>query len=157
MKISLISIGNTQDKYLKEGIGIFEKRIQRYVHFEIICMPEPRNLKGQPELVQKDLEGRIILDMVSKIDQPVLLDVEGKPYDSTGFAKFLQQSMNRGIRNLGFIIGGPYGFSPDVYKAIPERISVSSMTFSHQLIRLIFIEQIYRAFTIIRGEPYHHG
>jgi 23S rRNA (pseudouridine1915-N3)-methyltransferase len=157
MKISMISVGVTQDKYLKEGIAIFEKRINRYVSFELLYLPEPRNMKNQPENVQKELEGKTILHSIARIDQPVLLDVSGKVYSSEGFSIFLQQFMNKGTRNLAFIIGGPYGFSDEVYRNVTERLSVSSMTFSHQLIRLLFVEQLYRAFTIIKGEPYHHA
>lgn len=156
MKITLISLGATQENYLKEGIAIFEKRIRHYISFEMMFLNGPRNTKNQSENVQKESEGKIILPLLEKIDHPVLLDVSGKHIDSIGFSKLLQQNMNKGIRNLGFVIGGPYGFSEEVYQAVPDRISLSSMTFSHQLIRLIFVEQLYRAFTIIRGEPYHH-
>ena len=156
MKITLISLGATQENYLKEGIAIFEKRIRHYTSFELVFTNGPRNTKNQSEYLQKESEGKIILPLLEKVDLPVLLDVSGKQTDSVGFSKILQQNMNKGVRNLGFVIGGPYGFSEEVYQAVPDRISLSSMTFSHQLIRLIFVEQLYRAFTIIRGEPYHH-
>jgi len=157
MKISIINIGTTQESYLKEGIALFEKRIRHYTPFEMIYLNEPRKMKNQPEIVQNEIEGKILLTALKKVDQPVLLDVGGMQLDSMGLSVFIQQSMNRGTRNLGFIIGGPYGFSGDVFKAVPERLSLSPMTFSHQLIRLVFLEQLYRAFTIIRGEPYHHA
>jgi 23S rRNA (pseudouridine1915-N3)-methyltransferase len=156
MKIALINPGVTQDAYIREGLSVFEKRIKHYIGFEIMNLSIPRALKSQSQAIQKDSEGRLILSAIEKVDHPVLLDVTGKQMDSPGFARFLQQSMNRGTRNLAFIIGGPYGFSDEVYQRIPDRISFSSMTFSHQLIRLIFMEQLYRAFTIIKGEPYHH-
>ncbi|HLO58052.1 MAG TPA: 23S rRNA (pseudouridine(1915)-N(3))-methyltransferase RlmH [Bacteroidales bacterium] len=154
MKITLISVGNTQDNYIKEGIVLFENRLKHYIGFETICINA--RIKKQTEIIQKESEGRLILDALEKVDFPVLLDVSGKQTDSAGFARFIQLGMNKGTRNLAFIIGGPYGFSAEVYSRVPERISLSAMTFSHQLIRLIFIEQLYRAFTIIRGEPYHH-
>ncbi len=157
MKITLINLGPTQDAYLKEGIAIFEKRIRHYVSFEMIYLNTSRNMKSQPEIVQKELEGKMILAALEKSDQPVLLDVAGKQLDSEGFSGFLQRIMNKGTRNLTFVIGGPYGFSEEVYQVVPERISLSAMTFSHQLIRLVFMEQLYRAYTIIKGEPYHHA
>jgi 23S rRNA (pseudouridine1915-N3)-methyltransferase len=157
MKVSVINLGLTQETYLKEGIAIFEKRIKHYISFEMTYLNEARKLKNQPEKLQKESEGKIILSALEKIDHPVLLDVTGQQYDSESFSRFMQQSMNKGTRHLGFIIGGPYGFSDDVYIAVRERMSISAMTFSHQMIRLIFLEQLYRAFTIIKGEPYHHA
>lgn len=157
MKISVINIGATQESYLKEGIAIFEKRLRHYVSFEMIFLNEPRNMKNQPETMVKENEGKILLTALTKVDHPVLLDVAGKQLSSEGFSKYLQQVMNRGTRNLGFVIGGPFGFSGEVYQTVPESISLSGMTFSHQLVRLVFLEQLYRAFTIIRGEPYHHA
>ena len=157
MKISIITLGKTQESYLKEGIALYEKRIRHYVPFEMIYLDEPRNMKSQPETVLKEYEGKLLLSALEKTDQPVLLDVGGKQLDSVAFSDFIQRAMNRGIRNLGFIIGGAYGFSEEVFLSVPERLSLSSMTFSHQLIRLVFLEQLYRAFTIIRGEPYHHA
>jgi 23S rRNA (pseudouridine1915-N3)-methyltransferase len=157
MKISVINIGQTRDSVLKTGIAGYEKRLGHYVPFEMIYLNEPRNTKNHPEVVQKELEGKLILNALAKSDHPVLLDVAGKKPDSEAFAGFIQQMMNKGTRNLSFVIGGPYGFSEEVYKTVPDRISLSSMTFSHELVRLVFLEQLYRAFTIIRGEPYHHA
>jgi 23S rRNA (pseudouridine1915-N3)-methyltransferase len=157
MKITLISIGTNQDRYLKEGITIFEKRIAHYITFELIYIADPRNMKNQSESVQKNAEGKLILSALQKIDRPVLLDISGQQMNSESFSQYVQQNMNRGTRNLGFITGGPFGFSDEVYTNIHERISLSSMTFSHQMVRLIFLEQLYRAFTIIKGEPYHHA
>ncbi|HJZ42047.1 MAG TPA: 23S rRNA (pseudouridine(1915)-N(3))-methyltransferase RlmH [Bacteroidales bacterium] len=156
MKISVLNIGRTHEKYLQDGIAIYERRLRHYVAIDMICMNEYRGGKNIAESLQKDNEGKIILNALSQIDYPVLLDEKGKQFDSPGFANFIQQAMNRSTRNLGFVIGGPYGFSDEVYRSVPTRISVSSMTFSHQLIRIVFMEQLYRAFTIIRGEPYHH-
>ena len=157
MKISVINLGATQDQYLKEGITLYEKRLKHYVPFEMTYLTAPRPSKNQSFQVQKDQEGKILLAALGKSDHAVLLDVEGKQYGSEAFSGYLQQVMNRGIRHLAFVIGGPYGFSDEVYQAVPDRISLSSMTFSHQLVRLVFLEQLYRAFTIIRGEPYHHA
>lgn len=157
MKVTLINVGATQDKYLKDGIAIFEKRISRYISFEMINLNEPRNLRNQPEIVQKEAEAKMILSAMGKTDRTVLLDVSGKQMNSENFSRYLQLSMNSSIKNLGFITGGPYGFSDEIYKTIKDRISLSSMTFSHQMIRLIFMEQLYRAFTILNGEPYHHA
>lgn len=114
-------------------------------------------MKNQSFAVQRESEGKILLQALEKIDYPVLLDEKGKQFDSAEFSQYIQQAMNRGIHNLGFVIGGPFGFSMELYRAVPERISISAMTFSHQLIRLVFLEQLYRAFTIIRGESYHHA
>ena len=157
MKISLISIGVTREPYLKEGMALYEKRIKHYIAFETICLNEPRNAKNQPETLQRETQGKLLLSALTKVDHPVLLDVNAKQYDSHGFAEFIQLAMNKGIRNLGFVIGGPYGFAEQVYQTVPESLSLSKMTFSHQLVRLVFLEQLYRAFTIIKGEPYHHA
>jgi 23S rRNA (pseudouridine1915-N3)-methyltransferase len=116
-----------------------------------------RNTKHLPEKEQKEAEGRLLLSAIRHADHRILLDEKGREMDSAGFARLLQQIMNRGTRNLGFIIGGPYGYAEEVYQEITDSLSLSRMTFSHQLVRLVFLEQLYRAFTIIRGEPYHHA
>jgi 23S rRNA (pseudouridine1915-N3)-methyltransferase len=157
MKISIISLGNTQEPFLKEGIALFEKRIKHYISIELICLKESRQMKNQPDNIQIEQEGKLLLQALLKVDYPVLLDVEGRKLDSVQFSRYIQQIMNKGSRHLGFVIGGPYGFSGEVYQTVPERISLSDMTFSHQLVRLLFLEQLYRAFTIIKGEPYHHA
>ncbi len=157
MKISIINLGNTQEPYLKEGIALFEKRIKHYISFDMIYLKASRQMQHQPEIVQKEQEGKLVLKALEKIDYPVLLDTVGRKLDSVQFSQYIQQVMNKGSRHVGFVIGGPYGFSGDVYQAVPEKISLSDMTFSHQLVRLVFLEQLYRAFTIIKGEPYHHA
>jgi 23S rRNA (pseudouridine1915-N3)-methyltransferase len=157
MKISIINMGETREPFLKDGMVLYEKRIRHYVSLEMIYLNEPRNANSLPEAVQKEQEGKAILLALEKTDHPVLLDMKGKQFSSEAFSKYLQQAMNKGTRNLTFVIGGPYGFSEEVYRAASNRMSLSEMTFSHQLIRLIFLEQLYRAFTIIRGEPYHHA
>jgi 23S rRNA (pseudouridine1915-N3)-methyltransferase len=123
---------------------------------EMIYLTLPRNTKGLSEKENKDLEAKLLLSALQKTDHAVLLDAKGRQLDSLDFSFYIQQIMNRGTKNLGFVIGGAYGFSDEVYKGVKESISLSKMTFPHQLVRLIFAEQLYRAFTIIRGEPYHH-
>ncbi len=157
MKITFVNIGSTQEEYLRKGIDIFGKRIEKYAPFSMICLNEPKNLRNLPENMQKEAEGRLIMPAIEKADRKILLDVTGRQMNSESFAKLLQQYMNMGTRNLAFIAGGPYGFSDEVYQKVGERISLSAMTFSHQMVRLIFMEQLYRAFTIIKGEPYHHA
>jgi len=157
MKIVVLNTGRTTGAYLREGLAFYENRIRHYIPFEMIYLPEPRQLKTPAENLQKEAEGRILLRSLDRFDFPVLLDERGTRFNSTGFANYLQQAMNRGTRSMAFIIGGPYGFSEEIYKAVPNRISLSEMTFPHQLIRLILLEQLYRGLTIIRGEPYHHG
>lgn len=157
MKITVLNIGRTGESWLKEGIAVYENRLCHYIPFEMIYLREPKSAKNQSENLQKENEGKIILSALSNFDYKVLLDERGKIMSSNGFSGFLQTAMNRGTRNLAFVTGGAYGFSEEVYQAVPERISLSGMTFSHQMIRLLFLEQLYRGFTIIRGEPYHHA
>lgn len=154
MKISLYYIGKSEDKFAGEALKLFEKRIRHYLPFEINASGKAR--PGLPPEVQREAEGRNILKFISGADHAVLLDVKGRQYSSEGFADYLQLVMNRGTKCLAFVIGGPYGFSDEVYKNAGERISLSDMTFSHQLVRLVFLEQLYRALTILNGEPYHH-
>jgi 23S rRNA (pseudouridine1915-N3)-methyltransferase len=157
MRISLISIGSNRKSYLEEGIAMYAKRIRHYVPLDLVYLEEPKNRKSRDESANKESEGKLLLSSLERIDQPVLLDADGKHTDSADFSRFIQKAMNKGTRNLGFIIGGPYGFSEEIRKVVSESLSLSRMTFSHQLVRLIFLEQLYRAFTIIRGEPYHHA
>jgi 23S rRNA (pseudouridine1915-N3)-methyltransferase len=157
MKIAVLNIGRTGESWLKDGLALYENRLRHYVPFEMVYLQEPRQSKNQHEKIQKEHEGKIILSALENFEHKVLLDERGKMMGSAGFAGFLQNSMNRGTRSLAFVTGGPFGFSDEVYQAVPERISLSEMTFSHQMIRLIFLEQLYRGFTIIRGEPYHHA
>jgi len=157
MKIIILNIGLTRESYLRDGLALYEKRLRHYIPFEMVYLPGSKLVKTQPEKFQKENEGRIILSALDRVDYPVLLDERGTQLSSTGFSNYLQQAMNRGTRTMGFIIGGPFGFSEEVYKAVPDKISLSGMTFPHELIRLLFLEQLYRGFTIIRGEPYHHS
>lgn len=156
MKITLIAIGKTDNRHLIELMEDYSKRLGHYVSFEMEIVPDIKNAKNLSEPLQKKSEGDEILKRVSTADILILLDENGKTYSSEKFAEFLQKKMNSGLKNLVFVIGGPYGFSEDIYKRANGKISLSSMTFSHQMVRLFFIEQIYRAFTILRNEPYHH-
>jgi 23S rRNA (pseudouridine1915-N3)-methyltransferase len=156
MKIKLIAIGATDLPYLQEGIDHYLKRLVHYIPVEMLCTPGIRALKsGLPDHM-KEMEGKLILRHLADSDTAVLLDERGKQMTSQAFSQYLQQYMNRGVRTLTFVAGGAYGFSDAVYDQVKERISLSSMTFPHQLVRLIFMEQLYRAFTILKGESYHH-
>ena len=156
MKISLYCIGKNGDNEFDETVGRFEKRLRHYVPFELVSISKPRIKGSQTPDRHREHEGEILLKRLDKIDFPVLLDEKGRQMPSEEFSQFIQQAMNRGIRHMGFMIGGAYGFSEQVYKAVPEKVSLSRMTFSHQLARLVFIEQLYRAMTLLKGEPYHH-
>ena len=155
MKTILILVGKTQSKIFKVGIDDYVSRIAHYMPFSITTIPELKNTKSLSEDQQKQKEGELILKEIQPSDTVVLLDEHGAEFRSIEYANWLKQKQNT-ARRLIFIIGGPYGFSPDVYARANEKISLSRMTFSHQMIRLIFTEQLYRACTIIKGEPYHH-
>lgn len=155
MKTILILVGKTQSKIFKVGIDDYVSRIAHYMPFSITTIPELKNTKSLSEDQQKQKEGELILKEIQPSDTVVLLDEHGAEFRSVEYANWLKQKQNT-ARRLIFIIGGPYGFSPDVYARANEKISLSRMTFSHQMVRLIFIEQLYRACTIIKGEPYHH-
>jgi 23S rRNA (pseudouridine1915-N3)-methyltransferase len=156
MKVSFLQLGKTDQSYISEGIKIYSDRIKHYVSFEILTLKEFKKSKSQNIDNFKKTEGTEILKNISKDDYVILLDENGKEYSSLKFASYLNKKMVEGCKKLLFISGGAYGFSEDVYKRANEQISLSKLTFSHQLVRLIFIEQLYRAFTIIKGEPYHH-
>ncbi|MFV0553263.1 MAG: 23S rRNA (pseudouridine(1915)-N(3))-methyltransferase RlmH [Mangrovibacterium sp.] len=156
MKIKLILIGKTDKRYLQEGIEIFAKRIPHYIAFDCVIVPDLKNTKNLSQEQQKQKEGDLILAQLAAGDELVLLDEKGKEFRSLGFAQFLEHKMINSSRTLVFCIGGPYGFSPEVYARAEGKISLSKMTFSHQMVRLIFLEQLYRAMSILKGEPYHH-
>ena len=157
MKIQLILIGKTDTSYLMEGIKEYKNRLVHYIPFEMEVLPDIRNTRNLSEAQQKEKEGEMILKALQAGDHVVLLDERGKEFTSLQFASYLEKKTLTLAKRLVFVIGGPYGFSEAVYKAASEKISLSQMTFSHQMIRLIFIEQLYRAMTILRGEPYHHS
>ena len=156
MQITLIAIGKTDSKELEQLIQEYVKRLGFYTKFELDIIPDIKNSKNLSEASQKEKEGELILKKVQQSDELVLLDEQGKHYSSLAFSEYLQKKMNAGLKNLIFVIGGPYGFSDEVYKRANGKVSLSAMTFSHQMVRLFFVEQIYRAHTILRNEPYHH-
>lgn len=155
MKTELILVGKTVNKHFIACINDYVERIGHYMPFSITVIPELKNTKSLSEEQQKEKEGELILKQLQSSDTVVLLDEHGKEFRSIELAKWLEQKQQTS-RRLVFIVGGPYGFSKDVYARANEKMSLSKMTFSHQMIRLIFTEQIYRACTIIKGEPYHH-
>lgn len=156
MNIRLITIGKTDNKNLQSLIDEYTKRLSFYVKFDLEIIPDIKNVKNLSEAQQKEKEGELILAKINSTDHLILLDENGKTFNSIGFSDYLQKKMNTGIKTLVFIIGGPYGFSEHVYQKAHGKVSLSEMTFSHQMVRLFIIEQIYRGFTILRNEPYHH-
>ena len=156
MNIKLIAIGKTDNKNLQTLIDDYIKRLGYYIRFEIEIIPDLKKVKHLSEAQQKDKEGELILSKTDMSDVLILLDENGKQMDSVAFSGYLQKHMNSGIKTLIFVIGGPYGFSDAVYSRANGKLGLSKMTFSHQLVRLFFIEQLYRGFTILRNEPYHH-
>lgn len=156
MKVTLLVVGKTTDKHFQAGIDDYTSRIAHYVPFSLEVIPELKSTKAMSQEEQKEREGRLILETLQSGDYVVLLDERGKEHRSMEFAQWMQKRMMAGTKRLVFVVGGPYGFSNQVYARGDEQISLSRMTFSHQMIRLIFTEQIYRAFTILKGENYHH-
>ncbi|MGY8885856.1 MAG: 23S rRNA (pseudouridine(1915)-N(3))-methyltransferase RlmH [Flavobacteriales bacterium] len=156
MKITLISIGKTDNQHLEVLINDYIKRLGFYVSFTFIVIPDIKKAKKLSEVQQKKAEGTEILKRIISSDTLILLDENGKSLSSIGFSEFLQKKMNSGLKKLVFCIGGPYGFSEDMYERAHGKISLSNMTFSHQMVRLFIIEQLYRGFTILKNEPYHH-
>jgi 23S rRNA (pseudouridine1915-N3)-methyltransferase len=156
MIIKLLAIGKTDDKELKSLIDAYAKRLSFYVNFQLDIIPDIKNAKNMSKSQQKQKEGELILERINATDVMILLDENGKQLDSVAFSEYLQKHMNSGIKQLVFVIGGPYGFSEEVYNKSNGKLSLSKMTFSHQMIRLFFTEQLYRGFTILKNEPYHH-
>ncbi|WP_430817740.1 23S rRNA (pseudouridine(1915)-N(3))-methyltransferase RlmH [Carboxylicivirga sp. RSCT41] len=156
MKVVLVVIGKTDEPYLKTGIDIFEKRLKHYLPYEMKVIPDLKKTKNLSTRQQKTMEGQLILQSFQAGDHVVLLDEKGKEFTSMEFARLIEKRMVAGLKRLVFVIGGPYGFSEEVYAKANSKISLSKMTFSHQMIRLIFVEQLYRANTILKNEPYHH-
>lgn len=156
MKIVLLLTGKTAVRWWNEALADYTGRLKHYIPFDVEVIPDLKNVKNRTEAQQKMQEGVLILKYLQAGDCCVLLDEHGKEFTSKGFALYMEKKMRTVARRLVFVIGGPYGFSDEVYAQATERISVSKMTFSHQMIRPVFAEQLYRAMTIIRGEPYHH-
>ena len=157
MKIKLLLIGKTDTDFLNKGIDNYVKRIKHYLPFEMMIIPDLKNTKNLSEDQQKQKEGELIMNHFSPGDFIILLDEKGKEFTSVNFAGFIEKQMISGLKNLIFVVGGPYGFSNEIYQQSNLKVSLSKMTFSHQMVRLIFTEQLYRAMTIIKGEPYHHN
>ena len=156
MKIELIAIGRTQSKYLTQGIDNYCQRITHYIPFSLTVLPDLKSTKSLSDEQQKQREGQMLLAAFQPSDAVILLDERGKELTSREFATFIDRKMVSGLKRLVFVIGGPYGFSQEVYARADGKLSLSRMTFSHEMVRLFFTEQIYRAMTIMRGEPYHH-
>ena len=156
MNIKLLAVGKTDNPALQQLIDMYEKRLSYYINFELQLLPDIKKSKSLSEEQQKAKEGELILGNVASSHHLILLDERGKEVTSVAFADELQKKMNAGIKQLTFVIGGPYGFSKEVYDRANGKLSLSKLTFSHQMIRLFFVEQLYRAFTILRNEPYHH-
>ena len=156
MNIKLLAIGKTDDKSLQTLIDDYTKRLSFYIKFDLEVIPDIKNVKNLSETQQKEKEGELIVSKLSPTDQLILLDENGSTFSSVGFSDYLQKKMNAGTKTLVFVIGGPYGFSEAIYKKAQGKISLSAMTFSHQMVRLFVIEQLYRGFTILKNEPYHH-
>tara|TARA_B110000967_G_scaffold9439_1_gene9515 strand:+ start:2245 stop:2718 length:474 start_codon:yes stop_codon:yes gene_type:complete len=156
MDIKLIAIGKTDKTELDQLIKSYQNRLMHYVRFSFEIIPDLKNSKNLSERLQKEEEGKIILSKISNSDRLILLDENGQEMNSVGFSNFLQKQMNSGLKRLVLVIGGPYGFSEAVYKKASSKLALSKMTFSHQMVRLFIIEQLYRSFTILKNEPYHH-
>ena len=156
MDIKLIAIGKTDKTELDQLIKSYQNRLMHYVRFSFEIIPDLKNSKNLSEKLQKEEEGKLILSKISNSDRLILLDENGQEMNSVGFSDFLQKQMNSGLKRLVLVIGGPYGFSEDVYKKASSKLALSKMTFSHQMVRLFIIEQLYRSFTILKNEPYHH-
>lgn len=157
MNITLLVISKTDIAYLQAGIDEYCKRLKHYVRFDIEVIPALKDQKGASPGEIKEREASLLLKKLQGADRVVLLDEHGKEHTSVGFAEYLQRQMNAGVRSLVFVVGGAFGFAPSVYAAAHDKISLSQMTFNHQMVRLFFVEQLYRAFTILRHEPYHNG
>ena len=156
MKILLLVVGKTDDSYIDEGINKYVERVRHFVPFEMKVIPDIKNRKTLSEDQQKKAEGALIMAQVQPSDTLVLLDENGKQFSSRAFAEFVEKQTLVTNKRLVFVVGGPYGFSDEVYAKANSLISLSPMTFSHQMVRLVFAEQLYRAYTIIKGIPYHH-
>jgi len=156
MTIKLLAIGKTDSNELQKLLLDYANRLGHYIRFELKIIPDLKNTKNLSETQQKEKEGELLLKNIGTSEVLVILDEQGKQYTSVEFSEYLQKKMNSGIKGLTFAIGGPYGFSDAVYKNAQARLSLSKMTFSHQMVRLFAIEQLYRAFTILKNEPYHH-
>ena len=149
-------MGKTSGQWLQEGIDEYTKRLKHYISLSVVIIPTPKNLPKQDIAKQKEMEGEAILNRITPSDEVYLLDERGQSYSSESLAEFMQKRMTAGVKHLALVVGGPFGVSEKVYQRANGLISFSQLTFSHQIIRLLVCEQVYRAFTILRGEAYHH-
>ena len=156
MKVTFLVVGRTIDKHLTTLINDYAERVKHYVPFEMVVVPELKNTKALSAEQQKERESELLQKQLRPGDHIVLLDEGGREFRSMEFAAYLEKKQAQAARRLIFIVGGPYGFAPAIYALANEKVSLSKMTFSHQMVRLFFVEQLYRAMTILRGEPYHH-
>lgn len=156
MKLTLLTVGKTDVKWVREGLDLYGDRLRHYVPYSLVELPELKGVAAMTREQIKDREGKALLAALKPSDEVWLLDEHGREFRSVEFASFLEERMTRSGRDLVFVVGGAYGFSAEVYARAAGKISLSQMTFSHQMVRTIFAEQLYRAFTILRGEPYHH-
>ena len=156
MKVKLIYIGKTGKSFLVEGEKYYAEKVKKYIPFEVLELPDVKNAKSRTENEIKELEGIAILEKVKSSDYLVLLDENGKEYNSIDFSVYLQKQFNSGNQVLIFVVGGPYGFSKQLYERANAKISLSKLTFSHQMVRMFFLEQLYRGLSILKNEPYHH-
>ena len=157
MKITLLTVGKTDKDWVRQGMDIYVSRLKHYIPFSVVEIPELKNVSAMTKDQIKAKEGELILKQVKPADDLILLDERGKEYTSVELAKVIQDKISYTGKDMVYVIGGAYGFSDAVYQRANSKISLSRMTFSHQMVRAIFVEQIYRAFTIMRGEPYHHA
>ena len=157
MKITFLTVGKTEDAYLKDGIEKYVKRLKHYTKLSIVDIDELKNTKALTREQQKSREAELILKKITPQDHVILLDEKGMELTSEKFAAYIDKKAIASVSNMVFVVGGPYGFDQSVYNRANDKLSLSAMTFSHQMVRLFFIEQLYRAFTIIKGEPYHHS
>ena len=156
MKIVFLTIGKTINKHLIELQNDYQERLKHYIPYDYVSIPELKNNRNLTEAEQKEKEADLLLKMLEPTDEVILLDEKGKQYGSVEFSEFISKKIMGNQKRMIFVVGGPYGFSQRVYDRANGLISLSKMTFSHQMVRIIFVEQLYRAFTILRGEPYHH-
>jgi 23S rRNA (pseudouridine1915-N3)-methyltransferase len=156
MRITLILIAKTSNNHIAALCEEYKRRLSHYVHFNIEILSLPKKKKFSSQEQQKEEEGRLILSKIASGDRLVLLDEKGVEYTSKSFANYIEKKQNQSLKSLVFVVGGPYGVSPELMQRANEKIAVSQMTFSHQMVRMIFVEQLYRAYTIIKGESYHH-
>lgn len=156
MKITLLTVGKTDKDWVRQGMDIYVSRLKHYIPFSVVEIPELKNVSALTKDQIKTKEGELILKQIKPTDDLILMDERGKEYTSVEFAKVIQDKISYAGKDMVYVIGGAYGFSDAVYQRANSKISLSRMTFSHQMVRAIFVEQIYRAFTIMKGEPYHH-